>query len=531
MCGIWYYVVPEHIEVAAIKAAFANLSGRGPDFSEMAPITCAKGPQRVALGFHRLAVINTGDAGNQPFQHGRCGRHRFVCSGEIYNWRQLTRVHGFSDADLRSDVDIICKMIDISGDIQDILSSLDGDWAFISLDTQSGRVIAGRDPLGVRPLFYGVSSNGTVLGIASEAKGLLGLPDVQDIKVFPPGTWWTSDDPTIFFRYTDVFPQEGEPMLDVTLDEASATVRHLLENAVRKRVQHSDVPLAFLCSGGLDSSAIVAIAQNFTSDLHTFSMAMKSSARSHDAQYAALLTSMLAVDHKPITFTEQEVSGVINDVIHACETHDTQTIRASIPMYLLAKHIREQTPYRVILSGEGADEMFGGYSYFSRAPSPQAARSETERLLKNLYSFDLLRADRCFAAHGLEIRVPYLDKDLIRYVLRLPYHITNNTDGVEKYLLRRSLRDISSLCRTRIIDRAKERFSDGVSFGYVPYLLRMISPNYVGLENGEKAETEYYNRIFDEVYKPNARSLILPRSMPDWVPRAQPQNATLGSGP
>ena len=513
MCGIWSCFRAGDIET--LRKYFESISARGPDCSALSTL-CGGA---VTLGFHRLEIISLGERGNQPWRYGEGERHSFVCSGEIYNWKEICGEMGISHTNLRSDVDVITKLLELTpDDPAQPLSRLDGDWAFISVDERTGTVTAGRDPLGVRPLFYGISETGEVVAMSSEVKGLVGMPGVAETRVFPPGTWWRSDVPDRFDSYTDIYPAGGE-ISDVSPWEAAGTVRDLLEKAVKKRALHSEKPLAFLCSGGLDSSAIVTIAKDMKPDFVSFSMSYEGAGRSLDEYYATLLTASLQIDHTCVKFTKDDIKDAIDRVIEVCETHDPQTIRASVPMYLLAKYIRENTPYRVILSGKGADELFGGYSYFSRAPDGEAGRLESVRLLRNLHSFDLLRADRCFAAHGLEIRVPFLDKDLVRYVLRLPHDLTRVTSGQEKQLLRNSVADLECLNQTRIIERAKERFSDGVSFGYVPILLRVITPDYVGLPAGEGAEKAQHLRVFDARYGARSRGLILAREMPDWIPK------------
>ena len=455
------------ISIVTLRNYFELVSARGPDNSALS-VLC---DNAASLGFHRLAIISLGERGNQPFNYGEGDGHSFVCSGEIYNWKEICGEIGIDDTELRSDVDVITKLLELTpDDPAQALSHLDGDWAFISIDERTGTVTAGRDPLGVRPLFYGTSETGEVVAMSSEVKGLVGLAGVAETRVFPPGTWWRSDVPDRFDSYTNIYPAGGETS-DVPPWEAAGTVRELLEKAVKKRALHSEILLAFMCSGGLASSAIVTIAKDMKPDLVSFSMSYEGAGRSLDEYYATLLTACLQIDHTCVKFTKDDIEDAIARVIEVCETHDPQTIRASVPMYLLAKYIRENTPYRVILSGEGADELFGGYSYFSRAPVGEAGRLESTRLLKNLHSFDLLRADRCFAAHGLEIRVRFLDKDLVRYVLRLPHDLTRVTTGQEKQLLRNSVANLECLNQTRIIERAKKRFSDGVSFGYVPSLL------------------------------------------------------------
>ena len=515
MCGIWSSF--REIDIDTLRRCFENISSRGPDSSRL--VTLRDGS--ISMGFHRLAIIGIGERGNQPFTHGPDGNHSFVCSGEIYNWKEQCADIAIEPSDLRSDVDVITRLLQGSPDDPgQALLRLDGDWAFIDVEESSGIITAGRDPFGVRPLFYGLSESGEVVAMSSEVKGIVGLPNVAKTEVFPPGTWWRSDMPERFHSYTDIYPMDASEILDVPPWEAAGTVRDLLNEAVRKRVMHSEVPLGFLCSGGLDSSTIVTIAKEMKPDIASFSMGFEGAGRSPDAYYAGILTTCLGIDHAQVTFTKDDIRAAIQRVVEVCETHDPQTIRASVPMFLLAKYIRDETPYKVILSGEGSDELFGGYSYFSRAPDGKCGRSESIRLLRNLHSFDLLRADRCFAAHGLEIRVPFLDKDLVRYVLRLPYELTRVKSGQEKQLLRNSVADLEALNTTRICDRAKERFSDGVSFGYVPSLLRVITPDYVGLEAGERAEKEHYGELFDNSYGETSRSLILPREMPDWIPRA-----------
>lgn len=198
-------------------------------------------------------------------------------------------------------------------------------------------------------------------------------------------------------------------------------MRMRLKASVKKRLVHSDVPVAILCSGGLDSSLILAIAQQLgCRELHAFSIEFSDAhARSPDALYAQILTTHLDIRHTRVTFNMTDIQKNLRAVIGVCETYDPNTIRAAIPMYILAKYIREHTHYKVILSGEGADEVFCGYNYFGRAPTGGDIGRESERLVRNIHMFDLLRADRCFAAFGLEVRVPFLDVDVLRFSMDL----------------------------------------------------------------------------------------------------------------
>jgi len=238
---------------------------------------------------------------------------------------------------------------------------------------------------------------------------------------------------------------------------------------------------------------------------------------SEDAFYAERLISALrdggvaACTHTVVKFGKADAIAAIAEVVRVTETYDPNTIRASIPMYLLARHIAENTDIKVVLSGEGADELFAGYSYFSLAPTPVELKAETRRLVGNLHMFDLLRADRCFAAFGLEVRVPFLDQDVVRHVLD-----SVAVRGSEKAALRDAFRDVESLVKARVLDRPKERFSDGCGFSYVPQLLNHVSESAATLTDKLSGEKRFYDAVFDELY-PNSRYWIVNRTMPPWA--------------
>ncbi|KAG5182899.1 putative asparagine synthetase, partial [Tribonema minus] len=449
MCGIacWFGDRSE-----AIANASELLRPRGPDGSQM--LIFAEG----TMTFHRLAIINLDVSGMQPFEYE--GAH-FVATGEVYNYQQLGHF-----GELRSDVDVILRLIaadDSEGGVRNTCRSLDGDFAFVYSKNQ--RVIAARDPVGVRPLFYG-EVDGDVVAFASEAKALHATGALDRISVFPPGYFFIDGE---FIRYTDIY---DSPVSEEHSPVSEEQVRDLVLNAVKKRVEHSDRPVAFLCSGGLDSSVVLCAAADMfpERDLHAFSVEFEHSA-SQDAVFAhELLKTLPRVQHTHIVLTEEQAQRDMPEVVRVCETHDPATLHAALPMFHLARHIAESTDYKVILSGEGADEVFLGYSYCDQAPSSQEAEAESRRLVENLHSFDLLRADRCFAAHGLEVRVPFLDRDLLRHAMSLSGAQRGARNGLEKALLRDSFSYMQPLQKTGIINRGKMRLTDGVGFRMVESL-------------------------------------------------------------
>jgi len=515
MCGIIFacrplasWNEPSGVWLGLVRDRFRRIAHRGPDHSG------EKVTPTFFIGCHRLAIVNLGVTGNQPLAHGGCV---LVCNGQIYNASCLVN----SKDDLRSDVDVILRA-HVDGtfaSIDALALALDGDFAFVLIDSRHGRdvVYVGRDPVGVRPLFYGANASGRLVAFASEAKALQGLPGVDAVAVFPPGHVYDSESGTLR-RYTDIYrkvedgtEKTGEEK-EMTFDEAADAVRASLTAAVVKRVENSDRPIAFLCSGGLDSSIVLSLAHaHLTSvgrerDMHAFSVQFGED--SADAMYAGMLCQRLGVRHTVVSFDWGDVERNLFGITRQIESFDPCSVRTAVPAFLLAKFIRTQTDYKVILSGEGADEVFMGYTAFARAPDGTVANTESARIVRDLHMFDMLRADRCFAAWGLELRVPFLDIDVLRTAFAIPGRHRMFQNGVEKALLRHAFRDDQDLVAARVLDRQKERFSDGCGFGYVPALLtRLAPPNTFDLAAKEASERWVYRTWFDACY-PGFHDLI-----------------------
>jgi asparagine synthase (glutamine-hydrolysing) len=571
MCGILFYdlegLSPEEVERVRTTHA-ASLAHRGPDGS--AELTCGERGLHL-LSFHRLAIIDAQDAqvaqesegAKAPFAVGMqpltLDGVSMVCNGEVYNYKEIGR-EPQPQPPLSTDVEVVLRLLAASWKAirgEDLLAAaavaarLDGDFAFVATDGRT--VVAARDPLGVRPLFYATAPESTrIVAFASEAKALVGAPGCGTVRVFPPGFVCLDG---AFCEYVSPIscpapaphPQQQERQLRQMHVPAAADVLRLLTAAVEKRILHSDRPVGLLCSGGIDSAAVTCIAARILADraalgatsdasgaapgIRVFTMKYRSG-RSDDALYASLLCTHMGLRHEVVEFGPEDLDdATIAAVVRSCETRDPNTIRAAIPMWLLARHIARETDIKVVLSGEGADELFGGYGYFRLAPDAAAASEECDRLLRNLHMFDLLRADRCFAAHGLEVRVPFLDDALVRHVASLP------TTGIrtrgEKQLLRDAVAGFEALARFRILDRPKEKFSDGTGFTYVPDLLRRLAgPTDDGVLSTRLAsEAAHYREAFDALYggaRWGSDGWVIERTMPAWTDAARREAAAGG---
>lgn len=541
MCGIWALFGIETDVSVHSNAVFSKISHRGPDAWRV------EADSRLAhscLGFHRLKVVDSVH-GMQPMKLHCLPDLTLMCNGEIYNCHELVKDFGFP-TETRCDVEPILHLFG-KGGIEMATTHLDAEYAFCLVDSASQKVFLARDPFGVRPMFRLYSETG-VLGVCSEAKGLIGITKELNgskftLEAFPPGVFeeYSIDKSgraklvrqERFYEIGSLERPKFRPFVPYNKlkNDVLANIRTLLASSVRKRLM-ADRRVGCLLSGGLDSSLVAALlvkeakAINLPYPVQTFSIGMGDSP---DIIAARQVAKHIGSEHHEITFTEEDVANVLDEVIGTLETYDITTVRASIGMYLVSKAIKEETDTTVILSGEGADELAQGYIYFRDAPSTAEARAESIRLLKDIYLFDGLRADRTTAAWSLELRVPFLDLEFTNYMLSLPPEMLQPKDGVEKHLLRSAF-DGVGLLPDNILWRHKEAFSDGVAsirkslFQVIQEIVAKREID-VALEDAKslfphctpKTREALYYRVMFEKNFPKQSSLIPYFWMPRWV--------------
>ncbi|MCL1950363.1 MAG: asparagine synthase B [Turicibacter sp.] len=435
------------------ESPLANgLGHRGPDDSQYVQDGCDHD-----YYFYRLAIMDPTAAGRQPFI---LNRKRVMCNGEIYNFKSLRKFlkgqhYKFAG---NSDCEVLIPLFETVG-IEAMVKMLDAEFAFVLVDEANDLIYAARDPFGIRPLFYGYAEGSGKICFASEAKGL--MDHCTGIKPFPPGHYYANGE---FVEYHDV--GDVSVMVEAPMEEITTQIREKLEAAVSKRL-HADVPIGYLLSGGLDSSLVCAIASKISDEpIQTFAIGMETDPI--DLKYAKETAEFLGTKHTEVIMGKEDVLGALKDVIYHLETWDITTIRASIGMYLVAKHIRENTDLKVLLTGEVSDELFG-YKYTDFAPGAAEFQSEAAKRVRELYMYDVLRADRTLGANSLEARVPFADLDFSNYVMSINPMRKLNTYGKGKYLLRKAFED-TELLPTSILMREKAAFSDAVGHSMVDYL-------------------------------------------------------------
>ena len=431
MCGI-LALFGEDVETPSYL-----LNHRGPDGY------ASKKIGRCRMDFYRLAINDLAPTGMQPFIRDK---KMLVCNGEIYNHK---RFRYYEELRGTSDCEILIPVIDSFGIFDAVKHHINGDFALVYTD--GNRVMAARDPYGVRPLFYTRYDEGSI-AFASEAKALLWLN--SEIHIFPPGHIYDSYVDDFVCYHTTYWPVNR-----YLVHNHLRAVREALEHAVHDRLETTERDVGFLLSGGLDSSLIASIATRKLGTIKTFSIGLEGSP---DLLAARSVSEYLKTDHTEVTFTTSEGINHINDVIHSLESYDTTTVRASTPMWLLCKYIKQNTTCRYIFSGEGSDEILGGYLYFHKAPDVDAFACENMRRLRLIHQFDGLRADRCAGAHGLDLIVPFLDKEFVEVCMTMNQHL--KIDPVEKKVLREAF---EGYLPDDVLLRRKDGMSDAVGTNWV----------------------------------------------------------------
>ena len=477
--------------------------------------------------FHRLCINDLSDDGNQPFNIDDC---ILICNGEIYNAYQLNKTHGFN-VKSKSDCETIIHMYRKFG-IQWTIDNLDGVFAFVLYDIQTDTLYVGRDRVGVRSLYFGYSKNRDGLSIGSEIKSLHNI--CKDIYTFPPGSYGVMENTQELELYdleTTRYHQYDYPEMTTSVSESDlcSLTRFYLKDAVKKRLM-SDRPIGCFLSGGLDSSLITAlVAEHYErGKLATFSVGLEDSP---DLIYARMVANHLGTDHHEIIVTEQQMIDAIPDVIRQIESYDTTSVRASVPMYLMSKYVKENTDVTVVYSGEGSDEASGSYLYFHNAPNEEEFTKEAKRLVMDLNRFDVLRCDKTTAGHSLEVRVPFLDKEFMKMYMSIPASYKKvrqmeNGKWMEKYLLRKAFDytvNGQKILPDEVLWRTKEALSDGVSknnrswYEIINEYLqdKPVNDIYYKHNTPTKNDQKYFRDLFEEYY-PGREELIPYYWLPKW---------------
>lgn len=488
MCSIMGYCTAD-ADYDLFKEGFDRTISRGPDDSRITDTGFG------LLGFHRLAIMGLTGEGMQPFS---LSRHYLVCNGEIYGFRSLKKKLETKGYTFKSDSDceILLPLYEEYG--TDMFRMLDAEYALVLFDGNTRSYLAARDPIGIRPLYYGYDKKGAIV-FASEPKNLIGIAD--HILPFPPGHYY-KDGKFVCYRDMTKVPS-------VCLDDTETVCRNIhdkLTEGIRKRLD-SDAPLGFLLSGGLDSSLVCAIsARILDRPIRTFAIGMSEDAI--DLKYAKEVADHIGSEHTEIIITKEDVISSLPDVIQALGTFDITTIRASVGMYLICKAIHETTDIRVLMTGEISDELFG-YKYTDFAPSKEAFQEESAKRIRELHMYDVLRADRCISVNSMEARVPFGDLDFVSYVMSVDPAKKMNIYQKGKYLLRHAFE--GDYLPYDILMREKAAFSDAVGHSLVDYLKEYAENSYTDDEFEKKCKTFthaapftkeslLYREIFEQFY-------------------------------
>ena len=532
MCGIWSYINlskqnMSEKEKNELFSKFMKIQNRGPDS------TIFENFQNVYIGFHRLAIMDLTYHSNQPyhlFDDDTENTVVFICNGEIYNFKYLNDKYNLmieNNSDCLSIPKLYMKK-SISSFFEILKNEVKGEYAFILYEFDKMRnlrnVIYARDNIGIRPLYY-ASYDNSYISFCSEIKGLTGFKNIKEVK---PGS-------ITHISFNSIGTMSDNIMYSTDIIEANhnyselhlqnlVSLKQSILNSIERRL-FSDRPIAFLLSGGVDSSLVAAISakilRNTNPKINTFCCGMEGGT---DLVYARKVAKHIGSNHTEVIFTPEEGLEAIRDVIYTTETWDTTTIRASVGQYMLSKYISQNTEAKVILVGEGPDEVCSSYLFNYYAPSNKELHETAVEYVKDIHLYDCRRVDRCAGRWGLECRVPFLDPEFINEYWKLnPFFRNPNYKGIEKYILR-SIFDQDDLLPKEVLYRRKEAFSDGISNKQKSWfeILNNHISTLVSKEEFEKSgepsiEAYYYKKVFIEFFGEENVNIIPHYWQPKWV--------------
>ena len=520
MCGIFFYQSKkDNLSVKDIDRLIINfnkIQHRGPDNSNYIIVN-----DNTFIGFHRLSINDVSENGNQPFVFEDNDSY-CICNGEIYNYLELSKKYNV-DLKTSSDCEVLFPVYKKIG-IEKLCNEIDGVYSFLIFEKQSNKITFARDIIGVRPMFYFDNENELI--VSSEGKAIYELN--SNFSPFPPASYYENG---IIKMHTNIdtwFNYQAKQIDDSTMEELYSMIRKTFDEGIEKRML-SDREIGCLLSGGLDSSIVAAILQKKCKErgknLRTYSIGFKDAT---DLINAKRVANYIGSEHHEVIITKENALNSLHDVVRTLESWDTTTVRASTGMYLLSKYISELGKDIVIFSGEGSDELMQGYLYFHYAPNHVDARKESNRLMNDLYMYDVLRADRTTANFGLELRVPFLDKDFMKLMCSIPCNIICPLYKAEKYLFRKAF-DSTELLPKDILWRTKEAFSDGVSSKEDSWhnIIKNNVDNLIEINNFDvntldkhlvfnSSEEKYYRLCYEHNYSGN-NNLLNYYWMPKWI--------------
>jgi len=511
MCGIWAYI--SQFKKKDYYEYFNTISHRGPDASVYMKY------KEAAIGFHRLAIINKNLEGMQPFIDNNI---IFICNGEIYNYKELAYKNNIQCVNDCMCILKLFKKLNFDDFIDIIKNEVIGEFAFVIMTFENekiNKIIAGRDVFGVRPLYHSKRGDDELI-FSSELKGI--PKDFTEVAEFPCGSVIVYD----YYNNTNTKYDITNGIYDIQTNPEYnlIDIKNSLVEAVRIRLMADDInDIGFYLSGGLDSSIICSIAAKlvYPKQIKTFSIGFENST---DLPYAKKVAAFINSDHKEIIMTEKEALTAIDNVIYATCTYDITTIRASCGQYLLSKYIKQFTKIKIIINGDGSDEVLGGYIFNYYAPDPDEFHKSCLKYTKNIHMYDGRRLDRTLAYFGLEARVPFLDINFVKTIWQIPKKMRMPSyNNCEKFLLRQVFNDETYLPEDCLF-RKKEAFSDGISSkenSWFSIISTIMDINVNDNEDliGPSKEAHYYKKKFIQYFGKERLNIIPFYWQPDFIKR------------